>query len=161
MAERSEVLSEVLTKTLSETLQPRPVPSPTNELHHQTLTVVRNERVMSFCTSDQAKEALDYLRQAFGGYTIPEQERRADLRLFMGYPLADVEAAIDDLVKQSTNRRPSPSDISQAIRARIRQVSEQKPARDSYGPVVPSEEVPAILAVIRECLPTKKWGGKR
>lgn len=67
------------------------------------------------CTPEQAQQALDYLRHAFGGWEIPDMERRAHLRMFLNFPPQTIRKAIDELVRKS-DRRPSPNDIAQMAR---------------------------------------------
>ena len=78
------------------------------------------------CTSEQAIAALGYLRNSFGGYGIPEPEGRPYLRLFRNFTAQEVQDAIDALTRIA-DRRPSPNEIAQQIRAR-------RPSRRADGP---------------------------
>jgi len=69
------------------------------------------------CTSEESLAAVGYLARCFGGFSIPDDETRAFLRLFVKFPPRAVRDAIDELVLRA-QRRPSPNDVAQVLRKR-------------------------------------------
>ena len=102
------------------------------------------------CTPDETHQAVDYLRHAFGGYPIGDQEQRALRRMMLDYPPGEIQAAIDRLVKVA-DRRPAASDIAQAIRAArpkhntSRQVNDPRPIAPPDEFTIEMEKLKAIV----------------
>lgn len=92
----------------------------------------------SNCTSEQAMTALSYLRQCFGGYTLPQQEERAFLRLFVTLPPSAIRTAVDELVRKA-DRRPSPNDVAQIVR-------KQRPVTATTNPDPLPDHDPAAVS---------------
>lgn len=107
-----------------------------------------------FCTSEQAISALGYLRQAFGGFSIPEQEERAHLRLFGTCTPSELQEAFDELVTV-TNRRPSPNEVAQRVkqvRAGHRRQLVHEPWTTPCGPTCPPGCRPSTPQAVKEHL---------
>lgn len=64
------------------------------------------------CSSEQAIRRVQYLRQVFGGYAIPDGEDRALVRLFLHYSPEEITRVIDDLVFKKPERRPGADELS-------------------------------------------------
>lgn len=99
------------------------------------------------CTSEQATAAVGYLARCWGGFSIPDDEKRAFLRLFTHYPPAVVSRAIDDLVRAS-DRRPSPADLASKLRPMRPSVPDTRNTEPI--PEVDPEHVSAQVRAIKE-----------
>lgn len=94
------------------------------------------------CTEDEAVEAVEYHRQCWGGFPIPDPERRAFVRLFRTCTVTEVRTAIDDLVRVA-DRRPAPGDLGQRVRL-IRRRARLEAITEPYGDAVPAHASPSF-----------------
>lgn len=103
------------------------------------------------CTSDQALRALSALQSAFGGYPIPDDDKREFLRLFGRHTAPAVRRAIDEAVERFPRRRPAPNELAELIRlaqppVRDTRTSEPWPPMTEEGAARVSERIQAIKA---------------
>lgn len=112
------------------------------------------------CTSNDALQALGYLRRSFTCFGLDEQAERSLLRSFGKFTSVEVMAALEAL-KSRQEHYPSPASIEQWITAQRRKVQRHR----SAGPFLDDltikadltdpSDVPAHVEELRERLKAK------
>lgn len=105
------------------------------------------------CTSEEAISAVGHIARCWGGFAIPDDEKRAFMRLFVTYPPAAVGSAIDNLVR-AAGRRPSPADLGGELRRTLPAVRDTRPT-DPWPEITP-ENVSRHIAELRDILAGRK-----
>lgn len=106
-------------------------------------------------TSEEAMAAVGYLTRCFGGFVIPEDEKRGFLRLFVKFPVDVARDAIDALVIKS-QRRPSPNELAQEMRRKRPAVADTRNPEPWPDPTPVS--VSRHVAALKSLLPAPSRG---
>lgn len=102
------------------------------------------------CTGPQCDEAVQYTIAGFGPF-FTDQEQRQLKRLFLDFSPKEVQAAVDQLIKQGASR-PRPKDFGSVLEANRRFLrSQNEVAKDPTWKDVPKAEE-GVPATVREAL---------
>lgn len=101
-------------------------------------------------TSEEAMAAVGYLTRCFGGFVIPEDEKRGFLRLFVKFPVDVARDAIDALVIKS-QRRPSPNELAQEMRRKRPAVADTRTPdqRPDADPAYVAQKVAELKRLVK------------